>query len=130
MPVPKGQKKDAATIAQLKEDYLKYFSDCPVQRYAAQYIGRNEQTIIEWKNNDESFANAVQKAEADYLRKRLLKTQASFQLERLFKDLFAERHEHTGPDGEGFVVKVITTPYAGDTNHPDGQAESGVGNPQ
>ncbi len=34
--------------AEEKERFLKYFEDVPVQKYAAMYIGRTEQTIVNW----------------------------------------------------------------------------------
>lgn len=93
-------RQTAEDIAQLKIDYVRYFEDVPVQKYAAKYVGRTSETIMEWKASDPDFLYRVNQAESKFIKKKLLQTQASFALERLFKDVFAERKEHTGADGE------------------------------
>jgi hypothetical protein len=60
----------------------------PIQKYAAQFIMRDEDTIIRWKAADKDFADRVKRAEAEYIRKKLLETKAEFALERLFKQAF------------------------------------------
>lgn len=42
----------------------------PVQKYAAQFIGRDEDTVIRWRKNDSKFADAVQKAHAVWFCKK------------------------------------------------------------
>lgn len=75
-------------ISQLKDKYIRYYEDVPVQKYAAMYIGRTEQTIISWCKNDKEFFNRVQVAKSIWVKKRVLKTRAEFQLERLANDVF------------------------------------------
>jgi hypothetical protein len=74
----------------LKSAYIEYYVDVPVQKYAAMYIGRDEDTIIRWRNEDQEFADAVQKAKAEWIRKRLIATKAEFALERLEKSIFSQ----------------------------------------
>jgi len=78
------------SLAQLKQEYVEYYTDCPVQKYAAMYIGKNEDTIIRWRSVDQSFADRVQKAKAIFIRKKLLKTKSEFALERLEKEVFGK----------------------------------------
>ena len=73
----------------LKKGYVTYFMDVPVQRYAAMYIGRDEDTIIRWRKDDPAFADAIQRAKAEWIRKRVLATKAEFALERLEKEIFS-----------------------------------------
>lgn len=54
-----------AEIARLKEEYIRYYSDLPLQRLAAKFIGRNEDTIINWRKADPEFAEQVDKAESE-----------------------------------------------------------------
>src|SRR3990167_1853514 len=81
-----AQNKQA--IKQLKVDYIEFYKDCPIQRYAADYIGRDEDTIIRWRTIDAKFADAVKRARADWVRKNVLKTKAEFALERLEHEIF------------------------------------------
>lgn len=37
------------SIDELKKKYVEYFTDVPIQKYAAMAIGRDEDTIILWK---------------------------------------------------------------------------------
>lgn len=80
--------QDAVSI--LKEEYVKYYEDVPIQKYAAMYIGRDEDTIIRWKNDDQDFADAIQRAKAEWVRKKMLGVKAEFALERLEKSVFGK----------------------------------------
>lgn len=80
-------------IAQLKEKYIEYYRDLPVQKYAAMYIGRNEDTIIIWMKKDSDFSYRVQEARSQWVRRKASKVKAEFALERLEKDAFAQRIE-------------------------------------
>lgn len=77
------------SISQLKTDYVKYYGDVPVQKYAAMFIGRDEDSIIRWRKEDPKFADAVQRAKAEWVRKKVIVTKAEFALERLEKEIFS-----------------------------------------
>lgn len=109
MPAVKGAKQDKATIAGLKDEFIAYYKDCPVQKYAAMAIGRSEVTICDWKDADEDFRNRVDQAKAFWVKKKLLQTRAEFGLERLEKEIFAERTELTGKDGDALFDKIEFT---------------------
>lgn len=76
-------------IASLKKEYIEYFRDVPVQKYAAMAIARDEDTIIRWRKEDTVFADALLKAKADWVRKRLILTRAEYALDRLEKSIFS-----------------------------------------
>ena len=78
-------------IASLKSAYLSFYADCPIQKYAAEYIGKDEDTVIRWKNNDQAFADAAKRLKSEYIRKRWLSTKAEFALERLDNTLFGPK---------------------------------------
>lgn len=77
-------------ITQLKDKYIRYYEDVPVQKYAAMYIGRTEQTVISWCKSDIDFFNRVQVAKANWIKKKFIKTKAEFQLEKLEKEVFGK----------------------------------------
>lgn len=76
------------SIHLLKSQYLAYFEDVPIQKYAAMAIARDEDTIIRWRKDDPAFADAVQMAKANWIRKRVIATKAEFALERLEASVF------------------------------------------
>lgn len=86
---------DLERLAEEKERFLKYFEDVPVQKYAAMYIGRSEQTIVNWLREDNEFFNRVQEKRALWVKKQALKAKAEFKLERLEKEVWKESIEQT-----------------------------------
>lgn len=91
---------------ELKQKYISYYKDLPVQKYAAMYIGKDEDTIIRWKKQDEDFADAVHGARAEWVRRKASKARVEFALERLEKEIFAERKELKVEDDT--VDKILT----------------------
>lgn len=108
-------------IANAKDRFIFYFQDVPVQKYAAMYIGRTEQTIINWMKEDEDFFNRVQTARAEWIKKKAIKVRAEFALERLEKDIWAERKTI---DVEDKRKDVLAEYGIGDDN--GGQADGSV----
>ncbi len=78
-------------IASLKAAYLTFYADCPIQKYAAEYIGKDDDTVIRWRNKDPVFADAIKRLKSEYVRKRWLSTKAEFALERLDNILFGPK---------------------------------------
>lgn len=91
---------EKVSISKLKKDYVAYFKDVPVQKYAAMAIARDEDTIIRWRKDDPKFADAVQRAKASWIRKKVIATKAEFALERLESEIFSQKsilqHESSG----------------------------------
>lgn len=94
-------------IVRLKDEYVEYYTDVPVQKYAAMAIGRTEETVIEWRASDPDFSNRVEKARAAWVKKKAAKVKAEFALERLEKDIWAQRTELTGKDGEPLPAPIL-----------------------
>lgn len=78
---------------ELKDKFVKYFQDVPVQKYAAMYIGVTENTITNWLKEDEEFCDAVNQARAEWVKKQVIKAKAEFKLERMEAEIFKERKE-------------------------------------
>lgn len=92
-------------IAQLKEKFLEYYAELPIQKLAAASIGRNEDTITRWKSEDQDFADRVELAKADWAKKMVKGVKSKeWLLERIMKDNFSPRQEVTGEDGKPLVI--------------------------
>lgn len=78
-------------IAKLKTEYLHYYRDVPVQRYAAAAIGRDEDTILRWRKDDAEFAESVEGALANWVKEKVMATKPEFALERLQNSVFGSR---------------------------------------
>ncbi|MGZ6005528.1 MAG: hypothetical protein ACXWLH_05285 [Candidatus Saccharimonadales bacterium] len=92
-------------IEQLKDKYIKYFEDVPIQKYAAMYVKRDEDTIIRWKNDDKDFADRVNQSKAEWIRKKMLKLDAKTALERLEKEYFSEKIIYQREDPRELILK-------------------------
>lgn len=77
-------------LENLKEKYLEYYRDCPIQKYAAMSIGRTEETIINWRKEDLDFSNQVEAARAAWVKLKLKKANVEWALERLEKEVFGD----------------------------------------
>jgi hypothetical protein len=117
-------RQSATDIERLKAEYIEYFKDVPVQRYAAMAIGRNEDTILVWKRNDAAFSEAVEKARAEWVRKKAMEVKAEFALERLEKDIWSQRTELTGKDGGPIELKPVEVMQVSDGNQPEASKDS------
>lgn len=109
--------KTTLTIDELKDHYIQYFVDVPVQKYAAMFIGRDEDTIIRWRKEDPDFADAVQRARAEWVRKRVISAKAEFALERLEKELFAPAESPATQ--VSIYAQAVESIQARDPNTPD-----------
>lgn len=109
----------AEEIVELKKQYVEYYTEAPVQKYAAMYIGRDEDTIIRWRKEDTDFADRVQRAKAEWVRQKLLKVKPEFALERLEKEIFSAKIEVSEvPSAYDEYLANNTT----DPNSPDAKA--------
>jgi hypothetical protein len=82
--------QDKTTIQRLKAEYVAYFEDVPIQKFAAMFIGRDEDTVIRWKKEDADFADAVQRAKAIAVRKMMVRVKPEYVLEKLSAEIFGE----------------------------------------
>lgn len=100
-------KKKNDNLKQLKANFLEYYRQLPIQKLSAASIGKDETTIIRWKNKDANFTNQVEDAKAQWALDHSKKVKSSeWILERVMKDHFAQRQEFTGKEGEELNVNV------------------------
>lgn len=93
---------------ELKEKFLAYFKEVPIQKYAGAWIGKSEDTITRWKEEDKDFADQIENAKAEFIKSKLGKIQSNeWILERLFKDHFAQRNELTGANGSKLLPSSL-----------------------
>lgn len=76
--------------AKQKAEFIEYFEEVPVIKYAAMYVQISEQTAHDWLKKDPEFLSQVERAKSKWAKKRALKTRAEFQLERLDKEIWSE----------------------------------------
>lgn len=90
----------------LKEKFLEYYKELPVQKLAGESIGRNEDTISAWKKQDPDFSDQIHMARAEWAKKQSKGIRSKeWLLERVLKDHFSPRSELTGADGE--EIKIL-----------------------
>jgi len=86
--------QDAKTIKRLKKKFLIYYRKLPIQRFARQWIARDEDTISNWKHDDPQFADDIATAESDWtLENASLVKHREFLLERIQHQEFMERRQ-------------------------------------
>lgn len=101
----------------LKQKFLEYYAEVPIQKYAGAHIGRDEDTISTWKKEDPDFADQIEVTKSQYLMRELkMVKNREWKLERLFKDHFAARTEITGKDGEKLESLVVVKHGEGSTS--------------
>src|SRR3954454_14251306 len=126
MPKEKKQVRphQEAEIARLKDEYIRYYADLPVQRLAAGFIGRNEDTIINWRKEDLDFAERVTKAESEWARSKVKYTRdTKFLLERILKKDFAQKVEIESNQPTAITFTYVLPEHQ---NQPDAQAAPDV----
>jgi len=110
----------------LKEQFIAYFEEVPVVKYAAMYIEVTEQTAHNWLNEDADFLSRVNQAKAKWAKKRALKTKAEFQLERLDKEIWSE---HKTLDVTVDASKALLKQYMGAASAREIESTKGGSSP-
>lgn len=84
----------AESLVELKEKYLEYYSELPIQRLAAASIGRNEDTIITWRKDDPEFAEQVEAARSAWALEKVKGVRdKTWLLERIIREHFTQKSE-------------------------------------
>jgi hypothetical protein len=98
--------KKSAEIAELKIQALAYYSKMPVKKYAAYYVGRDEDTFLRWEKEDADFADKVKQLKSEYLLAKSKGLRPEFIVPLLFREL-TPRQELTGKDGSDLSIKLV-----------------------
>lgn len=116
MSAPKDQAKK---IAGLKAKFLLYYADLPIIKLACAYIGRNEDTVHTWKQQDADFADQIDNLKAEWAMRNVKGVKSKeWLLERIMRNDFAQRTEVTGADGGKLEVAIIEDTTLKDANSP------------
>jgi hypothetical protein len=95
-----SNKTQQQEIADLKEQYLRFFGEFPVQKAAADFIGRSPATIQHWQNNDPNFSASVFRAKAEWAKKASRRIRPD--------NLLANLYDETKPPKQEIDTKVTT----------------------
>lgn len=98
LKVSKEQKKLAVV------SYLEY---APVYKFAAMSVGISEDTLKNWRDEDQEFADQCKSKIAEFVKRTVKRTRPEFQLERLLRDDFAQRQELTGKEGKDLPAPIL-----------------------
>lgn len=76
-------------------------------KLVARSVGRNEDTLINWRKNDSDFSDKLEEARHRFIQKQIKSARPEFLLERLEPDIFKERKavEESG------TITVVTRKY-------------------
>lgn len=70
---------------------ISYYAEIPIYKHAAAFAGISEDTLALWRKEDTEFADRLEKARAEFVRRYGKRSRPEFLLERLDKDNFAEK---------------------------------------
>jgi hypothetical protein len=91
----------------LKEKFLEYYKNLPIQKLAAGIIGKSEDTITNWKHEDQEFSDQITNAKSQWALDNAKKVRSKeWLLERIMKDHFSPRSELTGKEGEALHERL------------------------
>lgn len=91
-PVNKKPKKEERKFLALKKEYVAYYEVVPIQKLAAHWIKKDEDTIIRWRKDDPIFADEIAKAKSVFVKANVIRVKSSeFLLERLVNEHFGDK---------------------------------------
>lgn len=85
--------KHTRQLSKLKREFLKYYRFLPIQKLAAEFIGKCEDTITDWKRKDKKFSDQIGMAKSEWALEKSRKVRPEWLLERIMKEHFAEKTE-------------------------------------
>ncbi len=96
-----AQSKHSKNLSKLKLEFLEYYSKLPIQKLAADFIGKDEDTITNWKKKDKDFRMMIASVKSQWaLNKVSMVKKSEWLLERILKEHFAEKKEVEHTTGE------------------------------
>lgn len=103
----------------LKEKFLEYYRELPNQGLASDSIGKDEDTIIRWKNEDTEFADLVKDAKAQWaLRKSKRIKDEAWLMERVLNDHFGNKTK-TDITSNGKELTPVLVKFLNDESNRD-----------
>ncbi len=106
----KKSSKHSKQLSKLKKEFLEYYSKLPIQRLAADRIGKDEDTITNWKKKDKRFSDVLGTAKSEWVLENVGKVKsAEWLLERVMNEYFGEKKEvdnNTNPELEAALDRM------------------------
>lgn len=88
----KTKNYSAKEITEKKKNFLAYYRQLPVQKLGAQFVGVHENTITNWKKDDQDFYDQIEMAASQWALDNAMAVKSKeWLLERLMNDHFGER---------------------------------------
>ena len=85
----------------IKEKFLEYYADLPIQKLAAHFAGISENTVLNWKKEDKDFCDQINSAKSQWARINSKKVRSKeWLLERIFRKTFAPPKQDMSLKGE------------------------------
>lgn len=94
----KKSSKHTKQLSKFKKQFLEYYSKLPIQKLAAEFIGKHEDTITDWKKKDKRFSDQVASAKSEWALENVKQVKSKeWLLERVMRDHFGEnvKAEHS-----------------------------------
>lgn len=74
-----------------KKKFLEYYRTIPIQKRAAEYIGKDEDTITNWKKRDPVFSDQLGRAKSEWVLEKVSKIKNNrWLLERIIPEYFGK----------------------------------------
>lgn len=86
--------KHTRELSKLKRKFIEYYVKLPIQKLAAEFIGKSEDTICDWKKKDKIFSDQVASAKSAWALENVGKVKSTeWLLERVMHDHFGEKKD-------------------------------------
>lgn len=106
-----------------KERVIEFLTKNPFYKHAAWAIGRNEQTLIRWREEDEDFSSRCEAARATCLSRFVGRSQPDFILTHADPETFNTAKKIDITSG-GKPIQSILTALKDDVQHNDSNKET------
>lgn len=96
-------------LSEVKKSFLKFYRKLPIQKLAAEYIGKDEDTITNWKKNDQTFSDHLGRAKSEWALEKADKSKPQWLLERIIREEFGsvkKEENEVNAELEEWIVHV------------------------
>lgn len=104
-------KQSQQDIQEAKEKAILNAPSLYFYKLIAQSIGRNEDTLNRWRNEDPEFADNLDQARNAFIRAQMGKARPEFLLERTERELFSPPKQEVEHSGEVNPIRVLLEAY-------------------
>lgn len=96
-------------LSETKKKFLDYYSKLPIQKLAAEFIGKDQDTITNWKKTDPSFSDQLGRVKSEWALKRVGMVKSEWLLERILREEFGKtttNESDNNPELEAWIVHI------------------------